>query len=120
MEALENQETKNWAALKERFATVFATRTRAEWCAVFDPTDACVAPVLSPLEAPDHPHHRARRGFLVRDGVPQPAPAPRFSAHQRVEPTPPEHPGAATSEVLAGWGVRPDDVDLLQAAGVLV
>jgi alpha-methylacyl-CoA racemase len=110
----------NWTALKEQFAAVFRTKTRAEWCAVFDGTDACVVPVLSPLEAPDHPHNRARRGFAVHGGVPQPMPAPRFSAHPLGEPDPPQHPGAATASVLAEWGFTDDDVRALQAAGVLV
>jgi alpha-methylacyl-CoA racemase len=67
-----------WPAMRERFAAAFATRTRAEWTAVFDNSDACVAPVLSIAEAPSHPHNRAR-GVFVGD-VPLPAPAPRFSA----------------------------------------
>ena len=110
----------NWAPLKEQFAAVFATRSRDEWCAVFDGTDACVVPVLSPLEAPVHPHNRARHGFLERDGVPQPAPAPRFSAHPAPSPAPPQHPGADTAAVLADWGLDREDVAALQATGVLV
>jgi alpha-methylacyl-CoA racemase len=110
----------NWPALKTAFAAVFRQRTRAQWCRIFDGTDACVAPVLAPTEAHTHPHNVARRGFLVRDGVPQPAPGPRFSAHPDPEPAPPEHPGAATAAVLASWGVNDDDVASLQSAGVLV
>lgn len=63
-----------WPILRERFAAVFASRTRTEWEAVFTGTDACVAPVLSMAEAADHPHMRHRATFV--DGVP--APAPRF------------------------------------------
>jgi alpha-methylacyl-CoA racemase len=110
----------NWPALKAAFAVVFRQRTRAQWSTIFDGTDACVAPVLAPTEAHAHPHNVARRGFLVRDGVPQPAPGPRFSAHPDPEPAPPEHPGVATSDVLAEWGVSGDDVAALQSAGVLV
>ena len=110
----------NWSALKSAFAAVFHQRTRAQWCHIFDGTDACVAPVMSPTEAHTHPHNVARRGFLVRDGVPQPAPGPRFSTHPDPEPAPPEHPGADTAAVLAEWGVNGDDVAALQSAGVLV
>jgi len=110
----------NWPALKTAFAAVFRQRTRAQWCYIFDGTDACVAPVMAPTEAHTHPHNVARRGFLVRDGVPQPAPGPRFSAHPDPEPAPPEHPGADTAAVLAEWGVSGDDVAALQSAGVLV
>ena len=110
----------NWAGLKERFAAVFATKTRDEWCAVFDGTDACVAPVLSPLEAPEHPHNRARHGYFSRDGVPQPAPAPRFSAHPDPRPAAPEHPGIDPVGILGAWGVGADEVETLRASGVVV
>ncbi|MFA5883004.1 MAG: CaiB/BaiF CoA-transferase family protein [Acidimicrobiia bacterium] len=110
----------SWPALKERFAAVFVTRTRDEWCTVFDGTDACVAPVLSPVEAPEHPHNRARRGFLEHRGVPQPAPAPRFSTHPDPQPALPEHPGVDTGAVLGAWGIPPDDVAALRSAGVVV
>ncbi|WP_433291141.1 CaiB/BaiF CoA transferase family protein [Actinoplanes sp. CA-030573] len=90
-----------WPVLRARFEAVFSTRTRAEWVSVFAGTDACVAPVLSPGEAPAHPHHRARNTFVEVGGVPQPAPAPRFAR------TPPDAPSApveaAVDEILAGW-----------------
>ena len=68
-----------WPVLRARFAAVLGTRTRDDWVERFAGLDACVAPVLTPVEAPDHPHHRARHAFLALAGVPQPAPAPRFS-----------------------------------------
>lgn len=67
-----------WPALKDRLAALFLTRTRDEWAALTEGTDACVTPVLSMAEAPDHPHNRARGAFVTREGVVQPAPAPRF------------------------------------------
>jgi alpha-methylacyl-CoA racemase len=69
----------SWHALRERIAAVFATRTLDEWCAVFEGTDACVTPVLDLDEAPNHPHNVARATFVQRDGMLQPAPAPRLS-----------------------------------------
>ena len=71
---------KGWPVLRQRFEAAFLTRTRDEWCEVFDDSDACVAPVLSFSEAPSHPHHVARGSFVEAEGVVQPAPAPRFSA----------------------------------------
>jgi alpha-methylacyl-CoA racemase len=68
-----------WPELRRRVAAVFATRTRDEWCAVFEGSDACVTPVLSMTESPSHPHLRARGTFTVHEGLSQPAPAPRFS-----------------------------------------
>ena len=82
----------SWPALRARIAAVLRTRGRDEWAALFDGTDACVAPVLSMVEAPAHPHNMARATFVERDGVMQPAAAPRFSPL-------PEPPTLATKKI---------------------
>lgn len=69
-----------WPELRNLMADLFRTRTRDEWCALLEGTDACVAPVLSLGEAPAHPHNVARSTFTKVAGVVQPSPAPRFSA----------------------------------------
>ncbi|MGC4109976.1 MAG: CaiB/BaiF CoA-transferase family protein [Nocardioides sp.] len=95
------------------------SRTQAEWVAVFDGTDACVAPVLPMTEAFSHPHLVARSTFVERDGTTQPAPAPRFS---RTAPSltspPPAEPGQDTRAALAAWGIA--DVEGLLASGAAV
>ena len=68
-----------WPDLQEKAAAIFVTKTRDEWTRLLEGTDACVAPVLSLAEAPNHPHLQARGAFVEVDGVRQPAPAPRFS-----------------------------------------
>jgi alpha-methylacyl-CoA racemase len=62
----------------------------------------------------------ARGTFLELDGVPQPAPAPRFSRTAPAPPVSAEHPGAATVEVLSDWGFGPDEVTKLVDLGALV
>ena len=69
-----------WPAMAADFAVTFAARSRDEWAAHFAATDACVTPVLSLTEAMDHPQATERTSFVVRDGVPQAVPAPRFCA----------------------------------------
>lgn len=69
----------NWDAYTEQLATLFATRTRDEWHALLEGTDACVAPVLELEEVAGHPHMRARGAYVERDGIAHTAPAPRFS-----------------------------------------
>ena len=96
-----------WPVLRQRFAQTFASRTRDEWMAVFEGTDACVAPVLSFAEVPAHPHIAARGTIVTVGGVPQAAPAPRFSRTVPGTPTPPPQPGADTAAVLADWGITP-------------
>jgi alpha-methylacyl-CoA racemase len=69
-----------WPAQKAELARLFKAKTRAEWVAAFDQAEACVTPVLSMAEALQHPHNLSRQTFVTIDGVPQPAPAPRFKA----------------------------------------
>ncbi len=109
----------HWPEMKERFAAVFATRTRDEWMAVFEGSDACVAPVLTMHEAKDHPHNRARGTFVEPGGVLQPAPAPRFSRTPGAITRPPSPPGSNTDEGLAGWGLSEDAIEALRDAGAL-
>ena len=68
-----------WPELKAVMKETIKQKTRDEWADIFDGTDACVAPILSLSEAPEHHHMKARKSFVEIDGVIQPAPAPRFS-----------------------------------------
>jgi alpha-methylacyl-CoA racemase len=104
-----------WPDLRALLAETFRTRTRAEWCAVLEGTDACVAPVLSYAEAPAHPHLAARGTYVEHHGIVQPAPAPRFSRTPAALGAPPSAPGAGTRAALAAWGI--DDVDALLGSG---
>jgi len=106
-----------WPVLRARFTEVFKQRTRAQWAAVFEGTDACVAPVLTPGEAPGHPHNAARGTFADVGGVVQPAPAPRFSRTPCRMPPPPGTPGADTDAVLAAIGLTPEEIGALRDRG---
>jgi alpha-methylacyl-CoA racemase len=105
--------------MKERFAAIFLTKTRDEWAAVFDGTDACAVPVLTPWEAHLHPHNVARSTFVEVDGVVQPAPAPRFSRTPSAVSRPPSPPGADTVSGLLEWGVDEGTIAKLQESGAL-
>jgi alpha-methylacyl-CoA racemase len=105
-----------WEQARAVIAARFATRTQAEWVAVFDGTDACVAPVTSLAEAPSHPHLAARSTYLSRRGITQPGTAPRFSRTPGA-PGPIELPGAHSRWVLTSWGVP--DADALLTDGVV-
>src|SRR4051812_40100343 len=94
-----------WGELRQAVAARFRSRTREEWTAVFEGSDACVAPVLSLREAPGHPHLAARGPSPAPAGIPQPAPAPRFSATPTAVRTGPAQPGADTAGVAHDWDV---------------
>jgi alpha-methylacyl-CoA racemase len=108
-----------WPNMKTRFAAIFKTKTRDEWCAIMDEADTCVAPVLSIDEAPVHPHARARAAFVDVDGAIQPAPAPRFSRTPSVKPAVAVKPGAHTDELLTEAKFTPEAIAALRTAGVV-
>ena len=108
-----------WPSLKQKFAAVFKTRTRDEWCVLMEGTDVCFAPVLDMDEAPQHPHNRARATFVDVDGVTQPAPAPRFSRTAPELGLPPAAPGQHGGDILADWGWTTDAVAALRERGVI-
>ncbi|MEU8844345.1 CaiB/BaiF CoA-transferase family protein [Streptomyces roseus] len=99
------KDVARWGELREAVAARFKSRTRDEWTAVFDGSDACVAPVLSLGEAPHHPHLAARATFTDFGGITQPAPAPRFSATPSAVTSGPALPGAHTESVARDWDV---------------
>jgi alpha-methylacyl-CoA racemase len=108
-----------WPDLHRLFARTIAGKTRDEWERIFEGSDACVAPILSLGEVADHPHNAARGTFAKRDGVLQPAPAPRFSRTVPKMGDPPARPGADTDAVLADFGFDASEIASLKEAGVV-
>ena len=108
-----------WETLRARFTELFKTKTRAVWDDVLLGSDACYAPVLTMSEATNDAHIKARQTIIERDGVPQPAPAPRFSRTagevQRSAPWPGQH----TDEALAAWGIATTDIAKLRETGAV-
>jgi alpha-methylacyl-CoA racemase len=99
---------KEWPAYAKKIAGVIETRTRDEWMKVFEGTDACVAPVLTMGEAPQHPHNAARETFQTVQGIVQPGPAPRFSRTAGAINGPVAKAGEHSADVLKSWGVDTD------------
>uniref|UniRef100_A0ABI0P159 Solute carrier family 45 member 2 n=2 Tax=Bos TaxID=9903 RepID=A0ABI0P159_BOVIN len=56
---------KDWPEMKKKFADIFAKKTKAEWCQIFDGTDACVTPVLTFEEVTHHGHNKDRGSFIT-------------------------------------------------------
>jgi alpha-methylacyl-CoA racemase len=110
----------SWPELKQRLADLFATKPRAEWCALMETTDVCFAPVLTMSDAAAHPHNVERGTFIELAGTTQPAPAPRFSRTVAQVTTPPAHPGQHTVEVLRDCGFDDGRIDQLIASRAVV
>ena len=111
----EQHDKSKWPQQIERFEAIFAGKTRDEWCALLEGTNACFTPVLTLTEAPNHAHNKARGTFVDVDGVMQPAPAPRFSRTASEISQAPDGRAADMRTVLKDWGLPASDIDNLVA-----
>jgi alpha-methylacyl-CoA racemase len=119
-EGLPDQHDKSsWPKVKAIFAEIFRTKTRDEWCALFEGAEACVSPVLSLSEAPLHRHQIERGNFVECDGVLQPAPTPRFSRTPGAIQRPPARIGEHTDDALSEWGFTRQELEALRETGAI-
>lgn len=103
----------NWTRLASTFSSAFASRSRSEWCEIFDGTNACVTPVLSVSDAAAHPHNRARNLYGTRDGDPVPQMAPRIGGHQVQR-----RDDASISDILVATGLPAETARRLESEGL--
>lgn len=102
-----------WPKMRQLFASIFREKTQAEWCLIFEGSDACFAPILDFKTASSHPHLKARGSFVEVDSVVQPAPAPRFSKTQLDIPSAGVKEGSNTLEILKSCGFSDEQIDQL-------
>jgi alpha-methylacyl-CoA racemase len=110
---------ERWPALREALRQRFASKALVHWERLFEGTDACVTPVLEPLEAALHLQNAARGVFTEIDGMFVPAPAPRFARTPARHVSPPAKPGQRGLEALADWGVATEEAEKLVASRVI-
>jgi crotonobetainyl-CoA:carnitine CoA-transferase CaiB-like acyl-CoA transferase/acyl-CoA synthetase (AMP-forming)/AMP-acid ligase II len=101
----DRDDRSNWPTIRERFAERFRARTRDEWAALLEESDACAAPVLSLAEAGTDRQMSARSTLVTVDGVLQSNVVPRFSRFTPPMPQSPPAPGADTERALREWGI---------------
>lgn len=94
-----------WSRLRADFTTIFGSKDRDYWTGVFSGTNACVTPVLSMSEATEDEHLLSRGTLVEINGVPQAAPAPRFSRTASGKPSM-NNANVFADEVLAEWRAR--------------
>jgi len=112
---------ENFEENRHKIAEIFKTKTQAEWCTIFDGTNACVTPVLSLKDASSHIHNKQRQTFtIVRDDV-IPNPAPRLSRtpgislgiHRNPQP------GEDTVQILTELNFQSNEIDNLLSNGIV-
>ena len=107
----DQNDVEQWPAMKQRFAEIFRAAAAPEWESRLADLDVCFAPVLSFADAARHPHLVARGTYVDVDGIPQPAPAPRFDRTPATLDRPPAPPGHHTDEILSESGFSADEID---------
>jgi alpha-methylacyl-CoA racemase len=115
----EQTDRAHWPEMQQRLARIFKQKTRAEWTEIMEQTDICFAPVLRMSEALSHPHNVHRESFVEIDGIPQPAPAPRFLGTPARVQRPPARIGEHTDEILKNWGFSADEIAALHQTGAV-
>ncbi|OPJ82457.1 alpha-methylacyl-CoA racemase [Patagioenas fasciata monilis] len=111
----------DWPEMKKKFASVFAQKTQAEWCSIFDGTDACVTPVLSFDDVASHQHNKQRSSFIKNDQEEiSPRPAPLLSRTPAV-PSFKRDPfiGEHTEEILLEYGFTEQEITKLYSDKVI-
>ncbi|XP_019655431.1 alpha-methylacyl-CoA racemase isoform X1 [Ailuropoda melanoleuca] len=110
----------DWPEMKKRFADVFARKTKAEWCQIFDGTDACVTPVLTFEEVAHHDHNKERGSFITDEQGVSPRPAPLLSDTPAV-PSSQRDPyvGEHTEEILREFGFSQVEINQLASDKVI-
>lgn len=118
-EAFTNREDRaNWPTIRSHLATLFKSQPRQHWIDLLEGTDACFAPVLSPVEANEHAHLRARKLF-VEGTQSQPAAAPRFESASFSQPTVATRVGQDSQQVLSESGFSRSEIEKLVAENVV-
>ena len=113
----EQYDRSRWPELKQRLADVFVSRTRDEWCAALEGTDACFAPVLTFDEAREYPHN-VERGAFVEPGSAEVIAVPRVSGNTAPTSSP-SYVGADTDRVLGEYGFSSTEIDQLRDGGAI-
>lgn len=116
----DRQDRAAWPLMRKTLAAAFVQRGRDDWEQVFAGKGASFSPVLDLVEAPHHPHNKARETFLLGPGgTIAPAPTPRFSGTPLPRPVPAPVLGADTDAVLTAASIEPARIDELRVAGVI-
>ncbi len=101
----------------ELLSSIFAKKTQAAWCEIFDGTDACVTPVLDYTQVATHPHMQARGALVAAGDLSFPAIAPVLDSRSPVADTPSD--GQDTVRILEKAGVSAKRIAVLLDSGVV-
>ena len=113
----QQHDTTQWSELKAKLGAILKTKTRDEWDAIMSGSDACFAPVLTMVEAPQYGANEQRAVYTEVEGLTHPSPAPRFKRTPSEISHGTHALGADTVSVLQSCGMDEATVSALLDAG---
>ena len=113
----QQHDATQWPELKAKLGAILKTKTRDEWDAIMAGSDACFAPVLTMVEAPQYSANEQRAVYTEVDGLTHPSPAPRFKRTPSEISHGTRALGADTVSVLQSCGMDEATVAALLDAG---
>ncbi len=108
-----------WPEQHKKLEEIFASKTRDEWAAVFDGSDACVTPVLDYKEALVHKQNIARGGLKTDDKLVHPRTIPAFDSREAEPEFHISAKGENTEEILLEIGLTKDEIDALRTDTII-
>ena len=118
--AKDQNDKSQWPKLHKLFEETITQKSRDEWAAVFERSDACVAPVLDFEEATNYPHNKERKAFFTQNNVIQTSPAPRFSRSEIPLPKASEKTGQEAETILKAAGYSETEIKKLASDNILL
>ena len=113
-------DSAQWPELREKLAAVLKTKTRDEWDGIMAGSDACFAPVLTMVEAPQYSANVARTVYSDIEGLIHPSPAPRFTRTPSEIRHGTRSLGVDTVSVLERIGISESQINELLDSGAAV
>ncbi|XP_018357073.1 PREDICTED: alpha-methylacyl-CoA racemase isoform X2 [Trachymyrmex septentrionalis] len=110
----------NFEENRRKITEIFKTKTQAQWCAIFDGTDACVTPVLNLKDVMLHIHNKQRQTFTIVEDNLFPNPAPRLSRTPGISLGVKGNPqvGEDTVQILTELKFQPNEINHLLSNGI--
>ncbi|MCC1495939.1 CaiB/BaiF CoA-transferase family protein [Alcanivorax sp. 1008] len=119
-----SQKTQDQRFLREELTRIFASKAFSEWRDVFKDIDACVEPVLTVIEAMEHPQLR-ERDMVVEVSTPNGSVLRQIGCPIKFSRNRPRYKhaggslGADSQQVLQELGFSGDEIEEMKKSGAL-
>ncbi|KAG8042674.1 hypothetical protein G9C98_005309 [Cotesia typhae] len=112
---------ENFLENKKKLTKIFRSKTQEEWTEIFDGSDACVTPVLTPKNVYQYAHNKERQSFSLENKTAVPKPSPRLSRTPGQSSVRLQSPltGENSREVLLNYGFDEREINEFIQSGIV-